>query len=148
MMIDEDRRTKIWHVTTTVSLIAALAIIAFFVIRIMTNNPVRGNWSCADSDVNMSISSLGNMTLSWPGSDNLTDMTVKMKTDIDRDEQTIKTWIDANALKKAAERAGDPDTLRADISRLCGVFTYEGDGSGLTLTDTQSGDTVEFVKAR
>ncbi len=144
--MEEEKRTKIWRVTATASLIIVVIVAVFFVIRIMADNPTRGTWSNVDSDLTLSIPSFGSVTASWPESDTLSNVTVKMNSEINRGHQLISFEADQKAVDKAARQAHDPDTLRADISMLNGTFYYEASEDTLTLRDPDSGDQIIFEK--
>ena len=145
--MEEEKRSRLWRVTATASLIVVILVAAFFVIRIMTNNPTRGIWSSTDSDMTLAIPSIGAVTLSWPESDSLSDLTVKLDSDINRDRQLICFSADEKTAEKAAQQAHDPDTVRATLSMLNGTFYYEVSDGIMTLTDPDSGDSLTFEKA-
>ena len=145
--MQEEKRTRLWRVTATASLLIVVAVAAFFVIRIMTDNPTRGTWDSTDSDLTLSIPSFGAVTASWPESDTLSDITVKMNSEINRGRQLISFEPEREAVEAAAREARDPDTVRADLSMLSGTFYYEAADGMMTLTDPDSGDQITFKKA-
>ncbi len=144
--MEEEKRSRIWRVTATVSLIVVLVVAAFFVIRIMTDNPTRGVWSSTDSDLTVSINSLRSVTMSWPESDSLSEITVRMNSEVNRGEQLISFEADEKSAEKAVRNARDPDMVRADLSMLSGTFYYDVQGKMLTLTDPDSGDILTFER--
>ncbi len=144
--MEEGKRSRIWRMTATTSFIIVLIVAAFFVIRIMTDNPTRGIWSSTDSDLTLSINSLRSVTLSWPDSDSLSEMTVKMNSEINRGEQLISFEADEKSARRAIKNARDPDMVRADLSVMSGTFSYEIAGRTMTLTDPDSGDSLTFEK--
>ena len=144
--MEEEKRSRIWRVTATVSLIVVLVVAAFFVIRIMTDNPTRGGWSSTDSDLTVSINSLRSVTMSWPESDSLSEITVRMNSEVNRGEQLISFEADEKSAEKAVRNARDPDMVRADLSMLSGTFYYDVQGKMLTLTDPDSGDILTFER--
>ena len=99
--MEEEKRTKIWRVTATASLIIVVIVAAFFMIRIMADNPTRGTWSNVDSDLTLSIPSFGSVTASWPESDTLSNVTVKMNRELHRGHQLISFEADQKAVAKA-----------------------------------------------
>ena len=144
--MEEEKRSRIWRVTATVSLIVVLVVAAFFVIRIMTDNPTRGVWSSTDSDLTVSINSLRSVTMSWPESDSLSEINVRMNSEVNRGEQLISFEADEKSAEKAVRNARDPDMVRADLSMLSGTFYYDVQGKMLTLTDPDSGDILTFER--
>ena len=49
----EENRTRLWRITATASLLIAILVAAFFMIRIMVDNPTRGTWISTDSDLTL-----------------------------------------------------------------------------------------------
>lgn len=143
----EENRTRLWRITATASLLIAILVAAFFMIRIMVDNPTRGTWISTDSDLMLTIPSFGAVTASWPESDELSDVTVKMNSEINRGEQLIAFEPDFKVVEKKAREAQDPDTLRADMNMLNGTFYYEAAEDMLTLRNPDSGDQIVFEKA-
>ena len=143
----EEKRTQIWRITATTSLVVIFVVAVFFVIRIFTANPTSGTWTSVDSDLSLTIPNFGDVTVSWPESDSLSDVTVKVGCEVDRGRQIITLEPDAETVGEAAREAGDPDMLRADLSLLSGTFSYEASDDALTLTDPQFGDQISFEKA-
>lgn len=143
----EENRTRLWRITATASLLIAILVAAFFMIRIMVDNPTRGTWISTDSDLTLTIPSFGAVTASWPESDELSDVTVKMNSEINRGEQLIAFEPDFKVVEKKAREAQDPDTLRADMNMLNGTFYYEAAEDMLTLRNPDSGNQIVFEKA-
>ena len=146
-MMVEEKRTRLWRVTATISLLVVVVVAALFVIRIMADNPTRGTWNSVDSDLTLSIPSFGAVTASWPESDTLSETKVKMNSEINRGRQLISFEPKAEDIEAAASDARDPDMLRADLSMLNGTFYYEASDHSLTLRDPDSGDQIMFEKA-
>ena len=144
----EEKRTRLWRITATGSLLILILVAAFFMIRIMADNPTRGTWISTDSDLTLTIPSFGAVTASWPESDGLSDVTIKMNSEINRGEQLIAFEPDFKVVEKKAREAQDPDTLRADMNMLNGTFYYEAADGMLTLRDPDSGDQITFEKAQ
>ena len=79
-------------------------------------------------------------------SDSLSEMTVKMNSEINRGEQLISFEADEKSARRAIKNARDPDMVRADLSVMSGTFSYEIAGRTMTLTDPDSGDSLTFEK--
>ena len=100
---DEEKRNRLWEIIITVSTILIICIVAFFLIRMFTSNPLEGKWKYEDNGLLMTVKSGGNVVIEWPEENTDTIITVNMDYNLNKDTKTFTLTTNEAAIRKAAE---------------------------------------------
>lgn len=146
---DEEKRSRIWGIVTLTATIVIIVIVAFFIIKLFTANPLEGTWVAEDSDMALSIKGGSTMTAQWQNLLEENNVKVKLKYSMDKESKTMTITVDDNELKKAADKSDGQFTeqqMAAAISSLTTTFDYSVDRSQLTLTEREYGEQIILKK--
>ena len=146
---DEAKRSKIWRIVTSVSSVLIIIIAIFLLTKLFTTNPLEGDWSSDDGNLNMSIKSNGKMSVTISEVADVSDVTVNMNYTMDKEEKTIIITADESELKDMAEKSDGQyteDALENALDSIVDTFDYSVDQGQLTLTEREYGDQLIFIQ--
>ncbi len=146
---DEAKRTKLFQIVSTSAFIIVVLIVAFFLFKMFTGNPLEGTWLSEDSDLSISVKSNNTVTVNVPEVGEVTDVKVKLQYAIDKDNKMLTIKLDQAAVDKAAEASDgqyDSEMLEVALSSIITSFNYSVDGDVLTLTEREYGEQMIFTK--
>ncbi len=146
---DETKRTKLYQVVSSSAFIIVVLVVAFFLFKMFTSNPLEGSWLSEDSDLMLNVKSNNTITVNIPEVGEETDVKVKLQYSIDKDAKMITIKTDQESLNKAAEASEgqyDAEMLEVALSSIITSFDYSVDGEELTLTEREYGEQMFFTK--
>ncbi len=146
---DEAKRTKLFQIVSTSAFVVVVVIVAFFLFKMFTSNPLEGTWLSEDSDLSLAVKSKNSVTVTVPEVGEATDVKVKLEYAIDKDNKVFTIKLDQSAVDKAAEAADgqyDSEMLETALSSVITSFDYSVDGDVLTLTEREYGEQMIFTK--
>ena len=146
---DEAKRTKLFQIVSTSAFVVVVLIVAFFLFKMFTSNPLEGTWLSEDSDLSLAVKSKNSVTVTVPEVGEATDVKVKLEYAIDKDNKVFTIKLDQSAVDKAAEAADgqyDSEMLETALSSVITSFDYSVDGDVLTLTEREYGEQMIFTK--
>lgn len=146
---DEEKRSKIWGVITSVTTVLIIVIAAFFLFKLFMGNPLEGNWLHDESDTTLRIHGNGTLEVEFDELNEEADVKVKMDYVIDKDAKTITIKTNDAEITKAAESADEEitkDRLEMAVNSFATTFDYNMEQSTLTLTEREYGEQMIFHK--
>lgn len=146
---DEAKRTKMYQIVTSTASILIVIVVAFFLFRMFTGNPLEGTWVSEDSDLSLTIKNNSTITVNVPEVGEEMNVKVKLQYAIDKDAKQITIKKDQESLEKVAKASDgqyDADTLETALSSVITTFDYSVDGEELTLTEREYGEQMLFTK--
>ena len=76
---DEAKGTKLYQIVSTSAFAVLVIIVAFFLFKMFTSNPLEGTWLSEDSDLKLSIKNNSTITVNIPELGEETDVKVKVE---------------------------------------------------------------------
>lgn len=146
---DEEKRSTLWRIIMAVTTILIIVIAVFFLFRMFTGNPLEGQWSSEDMDLNITVRDNGSIKVIWPEQFGGEETAVDMQYDIDMGTKTLVLHIDDSAVAAAAEKSKEAVTeeeLRSALDSLEGTYDYSLEQNQLVLTDREYGEQLVFDK--
>lgn len=146
---DEEKRSKIWKVTTSVSSVLIVIISIYLLTKLFTSNPLEGKWEDEDGNFGMTIESNGKMAVDLSEAHEGENVNVAMKYTLDKDEKTISIHVDDKELEKISEESGGSYTqemLKSAVSPVVTTFDYSIENNELILTEREYGEQMIFLK--
>ena len=146
---DEAKRTKLYQIISTSAFAVLVIIVAFFLFKMFTSNPLEGTWLSEDSDLKLSIKNNGTITVNIPELGEETDVKVKVEYAIDKEEKIItikKNQSELEKVAKASDGQYDADAIEAVLGSMLTSFDYSVDGEELTLTEREYGEQMLFTR--
>ena len=144
---DEEKRNRLWRVTTIVSTAVILAIAAFFITRMFMDNPLSGVWEYEDSDVTLTFGKNDSASIQGAGLLEETSVTVHLTYIIDKKNKTVTIKEDRKELQRVADESEGVYTVE-DVGNIIDIFTetfdYNIEGKQLTLSDREYGSYLIF----
>ncbi len=145
---DEEKRSRIWEIITIVSTVLIIVIVAFFLIKMFTSNPLEGKWKSEDSGLLMTIDK-NSVVLEWPEEFVDSGLEISLSYRIDKDTKTFTLIADEAALQEAIQESDDTLTeeeLSSSVDTLAATYDYNVENRKLTLTDREYGEQMIFDK--
>ena len=146
---DEAKRTKLYQIVSSSAFLVVVVIVAFFLVKMFTSNPLEGAWLSEDSDLSLNIKNNSTITVNVPEVGEATDVKVKVEYSIDKDAKVITIKKNQESLDKAAEASEgsyDAEMLEVALSSVLTSFDYSVDGTELTLTEREYGEQMLFTR--
>lgn len=146
---DEEKRSKLWGIITSVTTVLIIVIAAFFLFKLFMGNPLEGNWQHDESDTTLNIHSNGTLDIEFGELSDDTDVKIKMDYVIDKDAKIITIKTNEAEIKKSAESTGEElseSSLESAVSSFSTTFDYNVEQSTLTLTEREYGEQMIFEK--
>lgn len=146
---DEEKRSEIWKIVTLVSSILIIVIAIYFLTRLFTVNPLKGQWEDEDGNLNLKIESKEELIAEIPEVTESAGVEVKMNYVLDKDEKTIEISVDEEDLQKLIEESDGQYTkemLENAVSPIVTTFNYNVEQGQLTLTEREYGEQLIFLE--
>lgn len=146
---DEEKRSQIWRIVTTVSTVLIIVIVGFFLIKLFTSNPLEGAWIHEDTGMVMTIKGGGKAVVKWPEEYENTNVKVTLNYSVEKDTKTFTLRADDASIQKAAKASEGVVTaegLASTVSAIEATYDYSIERSRLTLTDREYGEQLIFDK--
>ena len=138
---DEEKRTKAWRAIMIISSILIILLIAVFITRIVSGNPLEGEWYSEENGYYLEVEDENEVTLE--GTFNDTYMEIDLYYTIDKSEKIIsikpnaESYADAVEDSKGGITPGELDELLTDFTIS---YYYSLDNDTLTLTEREFGE--------
>lgn len=146
---DEEKRSEIWKIVTLVSSILIIVIAIYFLTRLFTVNPLKGQWEDEDGNLNLKIESKEELIAEIPEVTESAGVEVKMNYVLDKDEKTIEISVNEEELQKLIEESDGQYTkemLENAVSPIVTTFNYNVEQGQLTLTEREYGEQLIFLE--
>lgn len=147
---DEEKRSKIWRIVTTVSTILIIVGVILLLMKLFMTNPLEGNWADEDGSFYMSIMKNGSMVITIPEEERESSgVDMDMRYTLDKEEKTITITADESGFGKIADETGGQFTeeeVRRALSTVMTTFDYSVDQEQLTLTEREYGEQLILIK--
>lgn len=146
---DEEKRSRIWRVTTVVSSLLIVLIAVYLLTKLFTSNPLEGEWEDEDGSLGLKISANGEMYVDALELEEAGDAKVPMTYTLDMEEKTISIHMKAEDLEEAFEASDGGYTKEAlsnAVSPVVTTFDYSVENNQLTLTEREYGEQMIFLK--
>lgn len=146
---DEEKRSRIWRVTTLVSSVLIVLIAVYLLTKLFTTNPLEGDWEDEDGSFVMTIESNGTMSVNILEPEEVEKVDVPMNYTLDKDAKTISIHVNEEELEKISEESGgsfNHDMLKNAISPVVTTFDYSVENNELILTEREYGEQMIFMK--
>ncbi len=146
---DEEKRSEIWKIVTLVSSILIVLIAIYFLTRLFTVNPLKGQWEDEDGNLNLKIESKEELIAEIPEVTESAGVEVKMNYVLDKDEKTIEISVNEEELQKLVEESEGQYTkemLENAVSPIMTTFNYNVEQGQLTLTEREYGEQMIFLE--
>lgn len=146
---DEEKRSRIWRIVTTVSSALIVIIGIYLLTKMFTTKPLEGEWIDENGRIDLNIKSNGTMTMMVLDFAEEDRVDVNVKYSIDKDDKIITISSKDSELEKLAEKSDDRYTkedLEAVVDTLTGTFSYSVDKKQLTLSEREYGEQMIFTK--
>lgn len=146
---DEEKRSEIWKIVTLVSSILIIVIAIYFLTKLFTVNPLKGQWEDEDGNLNLKIESKEELIAEIPEVTESTGVEVKMNYVLDKDEKTIEISVDEEELQQLVDESEGQYTkemLVNAVSPTVTTFNYNVEQGQLTLTEREYGEQMIFLE--
>lgn len=146
---DEEKRSEIWKIVTLVSSILIIVIAIYFLTKLFTVNPLKGQWEDEDGNLNLKIESKEELIAEIPEVTESTGVEVKMNYVLDKDEKTIEISVDEEELQQLVDESEGQYTkemLVNAVSPIVTTFNYNVEQGQLTLTEREYGEQMIFLE--
>ena len=133
----------------TVSSVLIIVGVILLLMKLVTTNPLEGEWADEDGSFDMSISKDGTMVFSLSDAEEAAGMNVAMKYTLNKDEKTITIMADESGFQKLAEQSQGQYTeeeIRNALKSVVTTFDYSVDQEYLTLTEREYGEQLVLVR--
>lgn len=144
---DEEKRSRIWKVTTLVSSVLIVLIAVYLLTKLFTTNPLKGSWE--DGSFVITIESDGMMIVNVLDFEGIEKVDVPMNYVLDKNAKTISIHVNEDDLDKISEESGGSytqDILKSAISPVVTTFDYSVENNELILTEREYGEQMIFLK--
>ena len=146
---DEEKRSRIWRIVTTVSSALIVIIGIYLLTKMFTTNSLEGEWIDENGRIDLNIKSNGTMTMMVLDFAEEDRVDVNVKYSIDKDDKIITISSKDSELEKLAEKSDGHYTkedLEAVVDTLTGTFSFIVDKKQLTLSEREYGEQMIFTK--
>lgn len=146
---DEEKRSEIWKIVTLVSSILIIVIAIYFLTKLFTVNPLKGQWEDEDGNLNLKIESKEELIAEIPEVTESAGVEVKMNYVLDKDEKTIEISVDEEELQQLVDESEGQYTkemLVNAVSPIVTTFNYNVEQGQLTLTEREYGEQMIFLE--
>ncbi|MGN1167051.1 MAG: hypothetical protein ACI4S2_11565 [Lachnospiraceae bacterium] len=146
---DEEKRSRIWRVTTIVSSVLIVVIAIYLLTKLFTSNPLEGKWEDEDGNFGITIESNGTMVVNVSEVAETGKVNVAMDYTLDKDAKTISIHVDDKELERISEESGGSYTqeiLKSAVSPVVTTFDYSVENDELILTEREYGEQMIFLK--
>lgn len=146
---DEEKRSEIWKIVTLVSSILIIVIAIYFLTRLFTVNPLKGQWEDEDGNLNLKIESKEELIAEIPEVTESAGVEVKMNYVLDKDEKTIEISVNEEELQQLVDESEGQYTkemLENAVSPIVTTFNYNVEQGQLTLTEREYGEQMIFLE--
>ena len=125
----------------TVSSVLIIIIVAFFIVKMFTANPLEGTWVSDDSDLCLNIKKGNVAEISLRDTSENTGATVEMRYDLDREMKVLTLHLEEES--EAEDGDAGQDVISA-AETLEGSYEYNLEQEQLTLTEREYGNQMIF----
>lgn len=138
---DEEKRSKAWTIIMFVSSVLIILGIVFFITKVVTGNPLEGEWYSETNGYRLDVEDENEVTLEGTFNDNY--MEIDLHYTIDKSEKIIsikpnaESYADAVEESKGDVTAGELDELLTDFAMS---YYYSLENDTLTLTEREFGE--------
>ena len=140
---NEQRRSLLWKVSVTASVLVMIFVFGYFLVNITTGNPIEGEWYSEEKGYFLEIEDDNEMTVK--GNFDGQKMGIDLNYSLNKDEKLITIKADADEYDYVTSAWTTEET--SDAAGTTSVtFSYSLGRKTLTLTDREYG--VEFVFTR
>lgn len=146
---NEEKRSKIWRIGFVTSTIVIIALSIYLIIKLFTGNPLDGNWIDEDGNYELKVVNSGTLIVSIPDLAEDTNVDVKMAYTMDKEAKTISISFDEGEIDSVVEKSEGQYTeemLKSSLGSIATTFIYSVEQDELTLTETEYGDQMIFIK--
>ena len=126
---NEEKRSTLWRPVLTVSSVIIIIIIAFFIVKLFTGNPLEGTWVNEDSGSVLEIRDSGKAVLTEVADEKSED-SISMTYNVDTKTKIFTVQTDSAYAEGV----------------LSGSYDYNLEGDTLTLTEREYGDQIVFMR--
>jgi len=143
---DEEKRSKLWHVTMVVSTLVIIAVGIYFITRMFVANPLEGTWVYEDRDIILVFADDGEATIQ--GSDLFDDsgISLALRYTFDASAKTITIKSDQKEFQQVMELFDGADTAEYVLGTYGMTFDYSIENQQLTLSEREYGSNLVFIK--
>lgn len=148
---DEAKRSRIWSRGMIISSVIIVFVAVYFLIKVMNENPVVGEWM--DDDGNYAINILNNGKLyvtdftEEDAEEDAEEMELLYK--IDKETRMIAISSDEKVLEDVMEASDSEhalDAMELELNDQTVIFEYSVDNDQLILTERDYGDQLILIK--
>ena len=146
---DEEKRNRIWKNVTLVSSVLMIVIAIYFLTKLFTVNPLKGQWEDEDGNLNITINSNGTLIAEVPELAESTNVKVEMSYTMDKDAKSISISVNEEEIEKLAEESDGqytPEMLENAVDVIVTTFNYNVEQGQLTLTEREYGEQMIFLE--
>ena len=126
---NKEKRSTLWRTVLTVSSVIIIIIIAFFIVKLFTGNPLEGTWVNEDSGSVLEIRDSGKAVLTEVADEKSED-SISMTYNVDTKTKIFTVQTDSAYAEGV----------------LSGSYDYNLEGDTLTLTEREYGDQIVFMR--
>lgn len=140
---DEEKRSWLWRIVSSVSTIVIILIVAFFLTKMFRSNPLEGRWLDEESGMVMDVKGKTTVYVSWPEQFDDSQVKVPMEYSMDKDTKTFTLNVEDADLDAVVKKAGediDEAELKDAADSVATTYDYSVEDGQLTLTDREYGD--------
>lgn len=135
MPAEQKKRDNIWWIALlAISSVLIVAIGGFFIFRLFTANPMEGKWISEEEGITMVVRPDQTVKLLMETEDG--DVTVKLPYDIDKETKSFTVYSDTEESYYQNEI----------LDHIEGSYLYSIEGETLTLTESEYGEQMSFVR--
>lgn len=146
---NEEKRSKAWMAVMLVSSILIILGIMFFITKIVTGNPLKGEWYSSENEYYLEVEDENEVSLHGTFNDTYIEIDLQYK--IDKSEKIISIKPNVESYADAVKDAKGSITV-SELQKLLADFTvsynYSLENDTLTLTEREYGGQYVFVRIK
>ena len=145
---DEAKRSRIWSRGMIISSVIIVFVAVYFLIKVMNENPVAGEWMDDDGNYAMNILNNGKLYVTdFTEGEEAEEQELLYK--IDKENRIIAISSDEKVLDDVMEASDSEhalDAMELELNDQTVVFEYSVDNDQLILTERDYGDQLILIK--
>ena len=144
---DEAKRSRIWSRGMVISSVIIIFVAVYFLIKVMNENPVAGEWMDDDGNYAINILNNGKLYVTDFTEEETKEMELLYK--IDKETRMIAISSDEKVLEDVMEVSDSEhaeDAIETEFNDQTVIFEYSVDNDQLILTERDYGDQLILIK--
>lgn len=144
---DEAKRSRIWSRGMIISSVIIVFVAVYFLIKVMNENPVVGEWMDDDGNYAINILNNGKLYVTDFTEEDAEEMELLYK--IDKETRMIAISSDEKVLEDVMEASDSEhalDAMELELNDQTVIFEYSVDNDQLILTECDYGDQLILIK--